>query len=95
MEHFVNSGYGWTCRRCGAREAAREGAGAGETRGRFFGEGEAEVGGTPLASESLARWRDSSQSARVCPRCGVEETFDGGEDARTLGDDDDGRTLGR
>ncbi|HYO64250.1 MAG TPA: hypothetical protein VER08_11510 [Pyrinomonadaceae bacterium] len=79
MEHFVNSGYGWTCRRCGAREAAREGADASETRGRFFEEGEAEAGGTPLASESLARWRDPSRRTLVCPRCGVEETFGGAE----------------
>ena len=80
MQHFVNSGYGWTCRRCRAREEARGSSEAAEARGRFFEEGEAEAGGVPLASDSLARWRDASRRTLVCPRCGVEETLDGGAD---------------
>ena len=75
--HFINSGYGWTCRRCRAEEEARGRAGEGAARGRFFSEGEAEGGGPRLEARELARWKDESHRTLVCPRCGVEETLGG------------------
>jgi hypothetical protein len=73
--HFVNDGYGWECRRC------REAAGAPDATAdaplpRFFREGEAEEREPRLASPSLARWKDASRRALVCPRCGVEESIE-------------------
>lgn len=75
--HFINSGYGWTCRRCRAEEEARAGAAGGAGRGRFFSEGEAEGGGPEIEARELARWKDESHRTLVCPRCGVEETLGG------------------
>jgi uncharacterized protein YdaU (DUF1376 family) len=40
MEHFINQGYGWTCRRCQSEETAR--VSERSARARFFSEGEAE-----------------------------------------------------
>ncbi|HEV2765161.1 MAG TPA: hypothetical protein VGV38_19415 [Pyrinomonadaceae bacterium] len=76
MEHFVNTVYGWTCRRCRAEEEARVRASeGGEGRGRFFSEGEAEGGGPEIEARSLARWKDEARRTLVCTRCGVEETL--------------------
>jgi hypothetical protein len=71
MQHFVNHGYGWTCRLCQREETPR----APDTgaRGRFFSEGEAEEREPPLTTNARARWRDDSRRTLVCPRCGVEE----------------------
>ena len=44
---------------------------------RFFREGEAEERETRLAADALARWKDDSRRALVCPRCGVGETIKG------------------
>jgi hypothetical protein len=44
---------------------------------RFFREGEAEERETRLSADALARWKDDSRRALVCPRCGVEETIKG------------------
>jgi len=44
---------------------------------RFFREGEAEERETRLSAGALARWKDDSRRALVCPRCGVEETIKG------------------
>lgn len=44
---------------------------------RFFREGEAEERETRLSAAALARWKDDSRRALVCPRCGVEETIKG------------------
>jgi hypothetical protein len=44
---------------------------------RFFREGEAEERETRLSAVALARWKDDSRRALVCPRCGVEETIKG------------------
>jgi formate-dependent nitrite reductase cytochrome c552 subunit len=75
LEHFVNAGYGWTCKRCAeesATQARVEGA-----RARFFSEGEAEEREPALSAQALARWRDASRRTLVCPRCHVEEHLDG------------------
>lgn len=74
MEHFVNEGFGWTCRRCLKEERARATPPA-SPRARFFSEGEAEDRDPKLSAPALARWRDASRRALVCPRCGAGETF--------------------
>jgi hypothetical protein len=72
MEHFINEGFGWTCRRCHAETKAREPH--TNSRARFFTEGESEDRDTTkLSAPALARWRDESRRALVCPRCGIEE----------------------
>ena len=73
MKHFVNEGFGWTCRRCQTEERARETPQS--PRARFFSEGESEDRETKLSAAPLARWRDASRRALVCPHCGVEETI--------------------
>ena len=79
LEHFVNAGYGWTCRRCDAEGARGGGVEGGRGRGRFFSEGEAEERGeASLSTPALARWRDASRRTLVCPRCLVEENIEGG-----------------
>ena len=75
-QHFVNSGFGWTCKRC--REEVR--ASDHQHRAslaRFFTEGEAEEREPALSAPALARWRDASQRTLYCPRCGTEETIAG------------------
>ncbi len=71
-EHFVNEGFGWTCKHCrettGDPPTPRE-----DLLPRFFREGEAEERETRLSINSLARWKDDSHRTLVCPRCGVEE----------------------
>lgn len=74
MEHFVNEGFGWTCRRCLQEERARETPPA-SPRARFFSEGESEDRDPKLSAPALARWRDASRRALVCPRCGIEEVL--------------------
>ena len=73
MEHFINQGYGWTCRRCQNEETAR--VAERSARARFFSEGEAEEREPKLSASTLARWRDESHRMLICPRCGVEETI--------------------
>jgi len=75
MEHFRNTGYGWTCRRCSAEQerAARQDG----PRARFFSEGEAEERELKLSTPALARWRDEARTTLYCPRCGVEERVQG------------------
>ncbi len=70
MEHFRNTGFGWTCKRCGDEEQAHASKGP---RGRFFHEGEAEARETELSTPALARWRDDAHTILYCPRCRVEE----------------------
>jgi rubrerythrin len=72
MEHFINNGYGWTCRHCHAEETARATETSG-ARARFFSEGEAEEREPKLSSHALARWRDESRRELVCPTCGAVE----------------------
>jgi rubredoxin len=71
MEHFVNHGYGWTCRHCQVKETPR--APESGARGRFFSEGEAEEREPKLSTNARARWRDDSRQTLVCPQCGIEE----------------------
>ena len=71
MEHFRNSGYGWTCRRCSAEQEER--AAPRGPRARFFSEGESEERELQLSAPALARWRDETRQVLVCPRCGTEE----------------------
>ena len=71
MEHFRNTGYGWTCKRCSDEQTER--AAQKSERARFFSEGEAEEREPQLAAVALARWRDDEHKTLVCPRCGVEE----------------------
>jgi len=78
-ENFVKEGYGWACKRCrGAGDAAGSTSDADSSPGahalpRFFREGEAEEREPRLAARALARWKDDSRRALLCPRCGVEE----------------------
>ena len=86
-EHFVNEGYGWACKRCReARGATQAASGATSDADpsshapalpRFFREGEAEERETRLSGDALARWKDDSRRALLCPRCGVEEEING------------------
>ncbi|HEX8707821.1 MAG TPA: hypothetical protein VF723_06125 [Pyrinomonadaceae bacterium] len=71
IEHFINEGYGWTCKHCGAEDRARRPSEG--TRGRFFDEGEAEEKEPRLQTRALARWTNATHRALRCPRCGVEE----------------------
>ena len=78
MEHFINNGYGWTCRHCEREEtatAARVPA-KSDARARFFSEGEAEERELKLSVSTLARWRDESRRELICPKCGVVEQTD-------------------
>ena len=75
MEHFVNNGYGWTCRHCQREETAAHVPVSG-ARARFFSEGEAEEREPKLSSHALARWRDESHQELVCPNCGATEKTD-------------------
>lgn len=77
-DHFINRGFGWVCKHCEADMEARSGDGdeGGAGRARFFIEGEAETKQPRLSTEALARWRDATRRALVCPRCGIEETID-------------------
>jgi hypothetical protein len=73
-EHFINTGFGWTCKRCLAETNARADASDADARlPRFFNEGEAEERDPTLSAPALARWRDDSHNSLVCPRCGSEE----------------------
>jgi hypothetical protein len=76
MEHFVNNGYGWTCRHCQREETTAARVATHGGRARFFSEGEAEEREPKLSSRALARWRDESRRELVCPQCGVEERLD-------------------
>lgn len=73
MLHFVNHGYGWTCRHCQTKETAR--VLEQSARARFFSEGEAEDREPKFSSASRARWRDASRQELICPQCGVAEKF--------------------
>ncbi len=74
MEHFVNNGYGWTCRHCHEQEETAR-VHEKSARARFFSEGEAEEREPKFSASSLARWRDESRQELVCPQCGVVEKF--------------------
>jgi hypothetical protein len=74
MRHFINEGFGWTCRRCHEETKARESH--TDSRARFFTEGESEQRDPQLSAPALARWRDQSRRTLVCPRCGAEEQMD-------------------
>jgi hypothetical protein len=73
MQHFINNGYGWTCRHCQTEETAARVPTKSGARARFFSEGEAEEREPKLSSHALARWRDESRQELVCPSCGVVE----------------------
>jgi hypothetical protein len=73
MTHFINTGFGWVCKHCSAEESER--AGQTEGRARFFSEGEAEAKEPQLSTPALARWRDATRQALVCPHCSIEETI--------------------
>jgi hypothetical protein len=72
MEHFRNTGYGWTCKRCSTEQERAAPVGS---RARFFSEGEAEERELKLSTPALARWRDETHRALICPRCGIEEAL--------------------
>lgn len=72
MEHFVNNGYGWTCRHCQMKETPPRAPIPG-ARGRFFSEGEAEEREPKLSTAARARWRDDTRRVLLCPQCGIEE----------------------
>ncbi len=77
MEHFRNTGYGWTCRHCSDEQTERA---AQSSRARFFSEGEAEAREPQLSTHALARWRDETHEILVCPRCGIAESVAGMRD---------------
>jgi hypothetical protein len=74
-EHFVNVGFGWECKHCRESEGAAAAVrlDATPSLARFFREGESEGGAPRLSSNALARWKDETRGALLCPRCGVEE----------------------
>ena len=72
--HFINEGYGWTCKRCRDEEAPPASPSSNNLP-RFFREGEAEDREPRLSSPTLARWKDDARRTLVCPRCGVEESI--------------------
>jgi hypothetical protein len=74
MKHFINNGYGWVCTHCSPLAASHPNE--DEARGRFFREGEAEDKEPTLSTPALARWKDNTRRALVCPRCNLEETTD-------------------
>lgn len=74
-DHFINEGFGWVCKHCSAEMRARVDAG-GDTRARFFREGEAEEKEPQLSTPALARWTTPARRALACPRCGIEEMID-------------------
>ncbi|HYY98884.1 MAG TPA: hypothetical protein VE642_09855 [Pyrinomonadaceae bacterium] len=82
-ERFINDGRGWECKRCRAEDAsalddeAHEASPSSRALPRFFREGEAEEREPRLSSSALARWKDSTRRALVCPRCGAEEELKG------------------
>ena len=71
MDHFINIGYGWLCKRCFPADDSR--VSGSESRARFLREGEAEDKEPALSTPALAKWRDASRQSLICPRCGVEE----------------------
>jgi hypothetical protein len=74
--HFINDGYGWTCKRCAATDEEEQTRDVQTDKlPRFFREGEAEERTPTLSSPTLARWRDSTRRTLVCPRCGIEESI--------------------
>lgn len=74
IDHFINPGYGWMCKRCMTEdEAGGADDGGGSERARFLTEGEAETKEPALSTPALARWRDATRQTLYCPRCGVEE----------------------
>lgn len=73
--HFINDGYGWTCRHC-LNELSTRPQPEATSLPRFFREGEAEDREPRLSSTLLARWKDDTRRTLVCPRCGVEEQLD-------------------
>jgi hypothetical protein len=72
-EHFFNPGYGWLCKHCHPKDQTR--VSQQEGRARFFTEGEAEDKEPALSTYALARWRDATRQALVCPLCGIEEVM--------------------
>lgn len=74
IEHFINPGYGWLCKRCLSEMETRASQAVG--RARFFTEGEAEDKEPKLSTFALARWRDAARTTLFCPRCGIEEMVD-------------------
>ncbi|HJR08724.1 MAG TPA: hypothetical protein VJ842_15800 [Pyrinomonadaceae bacterium] len=74
MQHFVNKGYGWTCRHCtDAETTTTTRVSERNARARFFSEGEAEEREPKLSSAPRARWRNESRQELICPKCGVVE----------------------
>ncbi len=71
--HFVNDGYGWTCKRCSEQETAHISPREPSLLPRFFREGEAEEREPHLSTRALARWKDETRRTLRCTRCGVEE----------------------
>jgi hypothetical protein len=70
--HFINVGYGWVCKHCSAKVSRSQ---DDNTRARFLREGEAEEKEPSLSTPALARWRDATRQALVCPRCSIEEVI--------------------
>ena len=75
IDHFINEGFGWVCKHCSAEMRARVDAESGDTRARFFREGEAEEKEPRLSTPALARWTSAARRALACPRCGIEEVI--------------------
>jgi hypothetical protein len=73
-DHFINEGFGWVCKHCSLETRAR--VNNGDTRARFFTEGEAEEKEPRLSTLALARWTTPARRALACPRCGIEEAID-------------------
>ncbi len=72
MQHFINDGYGWTCKACRETSDASPPDNTNPLP-RFFREGEAEDRETTLSFPLLARWTDDTCRTLTCPRCNITE----------------------
>jgi len=70
---FYNDGFGWICRRCESELKSLESPTQTESHARFMREGEAESKNPQLSNSALAKWTNKTQTALICPRCGITE----------------------
>ena len=77
MKHFVNNGYGWTCRHCRREETTAARVSVTTAHAPVsLAKAKRKNANRELASNALARWRDESHRELVCPKCGVAEKTD-------------------
>lgn len=75
LNDFYNGGFGWICRQCERRLAARDDF-RDKAVSRLLSEGEAESKEPRFSNFALAKWADAAQRILTCPRCGITELAD-------------------